>query len=116
MIFEAQSSDQAILEELGRRIARHRLNRNLTQEAFADEAGVSRATVARLERGRSTNLSNLVRVLRVLQFVGNLEALIPEPPPSPIQQVASGKERRQRASKSTASESEDSPWQWGDGE
>ncbi len=116
MHFAGRNSDRAILEELGRRIARHRLNRNLTQEAFADEAGVSKATLARLERGRSTNLSNLVRILRTLHLVENLESLVPEPLPSPIQQIATGKEHRQRASKKAALESEDTPWQWGEEE
>jgi putative transcriptional regulator len=118
MEFEGSDADRAILEELGRRIARYRLNRNLTQDTFALEAGVSRATLARLERGHSTNLSNLIRVLRMLHLVENLESLIPEPPPSPVQQIATRKQHRKRASKTIASESaveaKDTPWQWGE--
>ena len=85
MIFDEASSDGAILEELGARIARCRLNQNLTQEAFAELAGVSRPTVARLELGHSTTLSNLIRILRALNLVKNLDTLVPEPPISPIQ-------------------------------
>lgn len=98
MDFEHAGSDSAVLGELGRRLARHRLNRNLTQGALAEQAGVSRPTIARLELGRSTNLSNLVRILRALDLVGNLEALVPEAAPSPMQQLRMQKKQRQRAS------------------
>jgi len=64
------SSDTAALEELGRRIARHRLNRNLTQEALATEAGISTPTLQRMERGRPSQTSSLVRVLRALDLIG----------------------------------------------
>ena len=50
----AQPSDDAALQALGRRLARHRLNRNLTQAEVAAEAGVSTLTVQRVEQGRSS--------------------------------------------------------------
>jgi len=110
------SDDQAVLKELGARIARHRLNHNQTQEALAEQAGVSRPTVARLEQGSSTTLSNLVRVLRALSLVENLEALVPQPPASPIQQLRTKKKQRLRASASGASDAPRTPWKWGDEE
>ncbi len=116
MRFDRTSVDGAILGELGARIARYRLNRNLTQEALAERAGVSRPTVARLEQGNSTTLSNLIRVLRALDLVENLEALVPEPPLSPIQQLKTKQRQRQRASSSASSEDRRAPWTWGDDE
>ena len=116
MEFDETSSDRAILEALGARIARCRLNRNLTQEAFAELAGVSRPTVARLESGHSTTLSNLIRVLRALDLVKNLDRLIPEPPISPIQQLKAQKQQRVRASRASAVAEKGAPWKWGDEE
>jgi transcriptional regulator with XRE-family HTH domain len=116
MRFDEANSDSAILEELGARIARCRLNQNLTQEAFAELAGVSRPTVARLELGHSTTLSNLIRVLRALNLVKNLDALVPEPPISPIQQLKTKKQRRVRASRASAVAEKSAPWKWGDEE
>jgi putative transcriptional regulator len=116
MIFDEANSDSAILEELGSRIARCRLNQNLTQEAFAELAGVSRPTVARLESGHSTTLSNLIRVLRALNLVKNLDMLVPEPPISPIQQLKTKKQQRVRASRASTVAEKSAPWTWGDEE
>ena len=91
-------SDAAVLEELGQRIARYRLNRNMTQGALATESGVSTPTVQRLEKGQSTQASNLIRILRTLKLLENLDALVPEPAISPLQQVRMQGKTRQRAS------------------
>jgi len=116
MKFDNDISDDATLKELGRRIAQYRLNRNLTQDALANEAGVSKRTVLRVEHGDSTQASNLFRILRALNLLGNLEALIPEPAISPIQQAKMhGKKRKRASSKSKAAEPQE-PWTWGDEE
>ena len=46
-----QASDEAILSELGGRLTRVRLEQNLTQAQLAEQAGVSKRTVERLEAG-----------------------------------------------------------------
>ena len=105
-------SDAALLRRLGQRIARYRLNRNLTQDTLAREAGVSLATLQRMEAGRSAQITSLVRVLRALELLDNLDVLIPEPPESPLQQVKLEGRRRRRA---RTSRSETPPsWTWGD--
>jgi len=57
-------TDDAALAELGFRLARARLARNLTQQQLADQAGVSVDTVRRLERRQSITLTALLRLLR----------------------------------------------------
>jgi len=104
-------SDETVLQELGQRIARYRLNRNMTQGALATESGVSTPTVQRLEKGHSTQAANLIRILRTLKLLDNLEALIPDPVLSPLQQARLQGKARRRASglrkrKATA------PWTW----
>tara|TARA_R110002124_G_scaffold183401_4_gene350820 strand:+ start:51438 stop:51788 length:351 start_codon:yes stop_codon:yes gene_type:complete len=108
------SSDKATLKELGDRLSRYRLNRNQTQEALAEEAGVSLRTLIRIEGGESVQLTNLIRVLRALGLLGNLEALIPSPPLSPIQQVRMQGKQRQRASSAPDEPDRKKPWTWGD--
>ena len=51
-----QVVDEVILRELGERLARVRLERNLTQAGLAEQAGVSKRTVERLESGGVTQL------------------------------------------------------------
>jgi transcriptional regulator with XRE-family HTH domain len=84
MNFKAMS-DKAILTELGERINRQRLNRNITQTDLAGQAGVARIVVQRLEGGRGCTLENLIRILRALQFLDQLDAFLPEPGLSPLQ-------------------------------
>ena len=116
MKFSNDNSDEATLEELGRRVARYRLNRNLTQAALAHEAGVSQRTVHRIEHGHSTQVTNLIRIFRALRLLDNLQALIPEPAISPIQQVKLHGKERQRASSGPGEQKQEKPWSWGDEE
>lgn len=109
-------TDEAVLAELGARIARLRLERNISQAELGDEAGVGRRTVQRLEAGHSVQSVSLIRVLRVLGLMEGLERLVPEPAPSPLQRLQMAGRARQRASggRSTAAESETEPWRWSD--
>lgn len=114
MKFIESNSDDATLIELGSRIARYRLNRNLTQDALAKEAGVSKRTIHRVEHGHSTQASNLIRILRALQLLKNFEVLIPEPALSPIQQAKMHGKMRKRASSNSDKSGPNAPWSWGD--
>ncbi len=111
------TSDAAAMETIGKRLARYRLNRNLTQKQLAREAGVSVPTVQRLEAGNSVQLDTLIGVLRALDLLANLEAMVPEPPVSPLQQLELDGKRRQRGTGSRGRKEqskEDTPWTWGD--
>lgn len=97
MNFEAMS-EKATLEELGRRLQSQRLNANLSQAEVAHKAGVSRRALQNLEGGRVGTVSLLIRVLRVLGKAQQLDALLPETGPSPIQLAKLKGRERQRAS------------------
>jgi putative transcriptional regulator len=114
MKFIENSSDHTILQELGTRIARYRLNGNWTQAALAREAGVSNRTLHRLEHGDSIQASNLIRILRALHLLENLESLVPEPAISPIQQARLQGKLRQRASSPSRKSKQKGPWSWGE--
>jgi putative transcriptional regulator len=114
MKFTEKSSDSAVLEELGSRIAQYRLNRNLSQEDLAKEAGMSLRTLVRIEQGYPAQMTSIVRLLRVLRLLTNMEALIPEPPVSPIQQLKMEGKKRKRASSKAVMKTSKQPWSWGE--
>lgn len=116
MKIEASLSDSVVLKELGERLAQTRLERNLSQERLAAEAGVSKATVERLEAGEPVKSTSLIRILRALGRLEALDQLLPEPLPSPIERIHLRGRRRQRARspRSGPGSEEKGPWRWGD--
>ena len=112
-----QATDKAVLSELGGRLARVRLDRNLTQAQLAEQAGISKRTVERLETGSvATQVSGFIRVCRVLDMVERFDLLVPEPAPSPVEQLKLRGRKRQRASAGRKTKASSKKWQWGDEE
>jgi transcriptional regulator with XRE-family HTH domain len=107
------NSDKAMLLNIGSKIARYRLNRNMTQRALAGEAGVSLPTVQRAEKGRSIQLVKLLRILRALDLLANFDILVPESVVSPLQQFKMNGKQRQRASV-VKQDKGGKAWEWGD--
>lgn len=115
MKISAQLTDESILRELGQRLAGVRLERNLTQAALAEQAGVAKRTVERLESGEvATQLSGFLRVCRVLGLMEQLETLIPEPTISPMAQLKLQRRKRRRASGRKLVVREPTKWSWGE--
>ncbi len=110
------NSDDAVLKEIGNRIAQYRLNLDKTQAALAQEAGVSSRTMTRVERGHSVQASSLVRILRALKLLDNVDRLIPEPAASPVQQLIMRGKQRKRASSKPVKSKKKGTWSWGDEE
>jgi transcriptional regulator with XRE-family HTH domain len=114
MRIDENNTDQTVLKEIGERIATIRLNRNLTQADLAEQAGVSKRTVERLEAGESVQITNLIRLFRSLGLLPRLEILFPEPVPSPVAQLKLQGKKRRRASTKGSPRSTRKAWQWGD--
>jgi transcriptional regulator with XRE-family HTH domain len=109
-----QATDQVILRELCGRLARMRLDLNLTQAQLAEQAGVSKRTLERLESGNvATQLSSFIRVCRVLGVLDRIDLFVPEPAPSPVEQLKLRGRKRQRASANQATQASFKKWQWG---
>jgi transcriptional regulator with XRE-family HTH domain len=107
-------TDVAVLAELGGRLARIRLERNLSQAQLAEQAGVSKRTIERLEAGAvATQLSGFIRVCRVLEVLERFDALIPEPVPSPMALLKLRGRQRRRASGLRTAPPAAKKWQWG---
>jgi len=107
-------TDEALLLELGQRLARMRLSQGLTQEQLADAAGVSKRTVQRLEDGTPAQLANLIRYLRALGRLEARDALLPSDSPNPIDLLERRGQPRQRARPGVAASAPAKPWTWGD--
>ncbi|PRB81317.1 transcriptional regulator [Pseudomonas sp. MYb185] len=116
MGIQGMLSDEAILAELGSRIARQRLDMGYTQAMLAEQAGVSKRTLERLEAGASTQLTSFIRILRVLGLLHGLDQLLPEQGPSPMALLrGKGKvPRRVRPAAPAGIQQPDAAWQWGD--
>ena len=88
MPIQRLTSDEALLQELGQRIARLCLERNLSQAQLAEQAGISKRTLERLE------------------------LLLCEPQPSPLALLEQQQATRQRASRRLLAKPASS-WTWG---
>ncbi len=115
MDITAQLTDQAILQELGARLAQARIELNLTQAALAEQSGVAKRTIERLESGEAaTQLSGFLRVCRTLGLLERFELLLPEAPPSPMALLKQQGRRRQRASGPPKAAATTKKWTWGE--
>jgi transcriptional regulator with XRE-family HTH domain len=115
MKIESTMSDEAVLRELGERLERERLSRNLTQAALAERAGVSKRTVERMESGEvGTQLTGFLRICRAMQVLGNLDLILPDEKPSPMELLKYRGRQRQRATTSRGGDEPERPWTWGD--
>ncbi len=113
-------TDDAILAEIGGRIARRRLELQLTQSELAEQAGIGKRTLERIEAGASAQLSNIIRLFRVLDLIDGLDTVVPDAQQRPMELLKRKGKVRQRASKprdakaSTNQIAEPQPWSWDD--
>lgn len=109
-------ADEAILGEIGGRIMRRRLALQMTQANLAEQAGVAKRTVERIEAGASAQMASLIRIFRVLELLPNLELLLPQNEPSPMDLLKHKGKVRQRASSQpqVSGVEEAKPWSWDD--
>ena len=105
-------TDDAILVEIGERITRRRIELQLTQADLAKQSGVAKRTVERIEAGASAQMSSIIRIFRVLDLLQNLDRMIPEVGPGPMELLKRKGKARQRASKSRKPDDASKPWTW----
>ena len=96
MNFEIMS-DEAIVNELGRRMEQIRLEKNMTQKSLSREVGLSAVSYRKLVQGHG-KLINFVAVLRALGRIDLLTDFIPESPFSPLERIKLKGRERIRAS------------------
>ena len=114
MKINSENNNSAVLSELGARIKRNRIDMQLSQQDFAAKAGISTRTLSAAENGEDIRLSNLIRILRTLNCLENLDLLLPELAFDPESYRTLGRERK-RVSR-TIENNDTSEWKWGDEE
>jgi len=112
MIIDSALAETAILAEIGQRLARRRLDLELTQAAVAEQAGVAKRTVERIEAGVSAQMSTVIRIFRVLDLLPTLDRAIPDAGPRPMDLLKRKGKQRQRASSRRPSRPSNKPWTW----
>jgi transcriptional regulator with XRE-family HTH domain len=96
-------------------VARRRIELGLTQADLAEQAGIGKRTLERLEAGESVQLTNFLQVMRMLRLLDGLESLIPEPGPRPMELLKQqGKQRKRASARQRKPEQASPPWKWGD--
>ena len=109
-------NDEALLQEVGRRIAFLRRSSQIKQEELAEKAGISRYALSRLENGAGgIRLESFLSVLRSLNVLNRLSVVLPEPTLTPIQLVELEKKSEEALPKRIRTRRSSSNRVWGDG-
>ena len=112
MKFNAMTNT-AIAAEIGQRLEQLRLERNTTQEALANEIGITPKSYRQLIAGGG-KFENIIAALRALNALHHLENFIPSTVFSPLEQLTMRGNQRQRArSKHHSEHQDDSPGESG---
>ncbi len=108
-IKNSTKTDQ-VLNEIGVRLAKQRVQAKLTQAGLAEKAGVSKRTIERIEAGNSIQLSTMIQVLRVFKLLEPFGlALSEEKPEAPVKK----KSKPVQAKKSSPDEPPSKSHSWG---
>lgn len=105
-------SDEAIVRRVGDFVKWTRLQQNKSQQAVAEDAGISRSTLSLLERGETVRLDTLIQVLRVLDELHVLEAFAVQDEISPIAYAKLKKKERKKASPQSSISDEKKDIEW----
>ena len=108
-------SDGMIQSKIGERLKAVRLKQNITQQALAEESGVSLSSVKKIEKGEIGSFDSLLRLLRTLGKLDVLLPLVEEEQLSPSEYYelvnkASKAQRKRAAGKSTKKDKEEQVW------
>jgi transcriptional regulator with XRE-family HTH domain len=108
-------SDEAVLVEIGQRIQQRRLELQMTQARLAEQAGVAKRTVERIEAGASAQMSSMIRLLRVLRLLPALDLLFPQQDQRPMDLLKrKGKVRQRASTPRNKAPDKGKPWRWGE--
>jgi len=105
-------TDEMVLAEIGQRISTRRVELNMTQAAVAKKAGMSKRTVERIEGGASGQTLSVIRIFRVLDLMDNLDRMIAEQGPKPMDLLKQKRKIRVRASSKSQESGAIKSWQW----
>ncbi len=99
-----EMTNDRILFELGKRVQRKRLNKNMSQSQLAKMVGISTRSIYLMESGKPVGLKVFINILRGLDSLDELDSFLPEVDISPIDLAKLKGRVRQRASSSRPKE------------
>ena len=88
--------EDEILKEFAKRLARIRKAQGYSQTDFAREAGIGVATLRRIEGGQDSQFETWLKILKALDRMPALDALLPETFNSPMAEALAGKSRKRK--------------------
>ena len=106
-------TSRLIETEIGSRLARLRLSRNVTQSMLAKDAGISLRTLGRLETGQPSTLDTFLRVVLALDLGDAILGALSTGQIRPIERVSQTGSERRRA-RPQPQHDRDPTWTWSD--
>ncbi len=94
MKIDELAPQEAVSQELGRRLEQTRKQRSLSQMALARQAGIGVATLRRIEDGQDAQMGSWIKLMRALNQLPAIDALLPEDIRSPMAEVMAEKGRK----------------------
>ncbi|TLP55935.1 transcriptional regulator [Parasedimentitalea maritima] len=107
------ATSQQVEIEIGERLARLRLSRNVTQAVLAGQAGIGVRTLRRLEGGEPSTLDTFLRVIAALDLEEAILSALPEGQIRPIERISGKGNERQRA-RPVEKKPAKPTWTWGE--
>ena len=108
-------ADEALQRKIGERLKAVRLKQNITQQALAEESGVSLSSIKKIEKGEIGSFDSFLRVLRTLGKLDVLQPLVEEEQLSPseyykLMQETGAHQRKRAVAKSVKKDKEEPSW------
>lgn len=71
-------SDKALIRKWGKKLGTLRVEAGLSQTELAEKTGMSRSSIAGIEKGRNFSIGSLISISRVLEFLDVFEFFLKE--------------------------------------
>ena len=113
MRIDNYTTPETALKELGQRVEWRRREMGLTQQEMAEQCGIGKRTLERIEAGQDTQLSTLIRIMQAMGLGERLDGLFPKAERSPMMALEKTETLPRRIRKKSE---EKQGWKWGDEE
>jgi transcriptional regulator with XRE-family HTH domain len=108
-----EATDKEVMTEIGSRLKRYRIDSGLSQAELSARTGISLKTIANVEDGKQSNTLTLIRILKALGLLENLELIVPNQDDRPADCFRYNMQAPQRAGRNRH-RAEERTWKWGD--
>ena len=71
-------SDKELIEKWGKKLKSLRVEAGFSQTELAEKTGMSRSSIAEIEKGRNFSIASLLSISRVLEFLNEFEFFFKE--------------------------------------